>query len=452
VPAPASNPSSGPFATPWAATLWLFVLAALGGAVAGVLGASFRFALASAGHLRDALVAYAHGVGAYGWLLPVAAAACAVALSRLLLRLEPVAGGSGIQYAEAVARGLLAPQLHIRVIPVKFVGGVLSIGAGLALGREGPTVQMAARVGALLVRLGRLSVEDARMLRSAVAGSGLGVAFNAPLGGAVFVFEELWRGFQARLVACTLVACAMAITVSRLMLGNHADFPVPDVPLPPAAALLPALLLGAALGVIGALYNRALIAAIDAFARPRILPEMKAAAIGGATGLLAWYLPDVVGGGEALIAPLLGDGGGATLALAGILVLRLLLSPVSYAVGTPGGLFAPVLVIGAIVGALGVRVLDTMGLGFGLSATGAVLVGMTAFLTAVMRSPLTAIALVVEMSQDASYLVPMLAACFAAIAVCELMRSAPIYDTLIDRIPEARAAEGRMAAGGRGEA
>ena len=89
--------------------------------------------------------------------------------------------------------------------------------------------------------------------------------------------------------------------------------------------------------------------------------------------------------------------------------------------------------------------LDAIGLGLGLSATGAVLVGMTACLTAVMRSPLTAIALVIEMSQSASYLVPMLAACFAAIAVCELVRSQPIYDTLIDRIPEARAAEARMA-------
>lgn len=427
--------------------MWLFVLAATGGAIAGILGALFRFTLASAGHARDALVVYAHGLGALGVLLPVVTAAGAVALSRLLLRLEPVAGGSGIQYAEAVARGLLVPQLHILVIPVKFIGGVLSIGAGLALGREGPTVQMAARVGALLVRLGHLAVEDARMLRSAVAGAGLGVAFNAPLGGAVFVFEELWRGFPARLVACTLVAGAMAITVSRLMLGNHADFPVPDAALPPAAALVPALLLGVALGLIGALYNRALVAAIETFSRPRFIPELKAAVIGGATGLIAWFLPEVVGGGEALIIPLLNDGGAAVLAnLAGILVLRLLLSPVSYAVGTPGGLFAPVLVIGALVGALGLRMLDTMGLGFGMSVTGAVLVGMTAFLTAVMRSPLTAIALVIEMSQNASHLVPMLAACFAAIAVCELVRSVPIYDTLIDRIPEARAAEVRMGA------
>jgi CIC family chloride channel protein len=414
--------------------------------IAGVLGASFRLALAAAAQVRDELVAYAHGIGAYGWLLPVATAACAVALSRLLLRLEPVAGGSGIQYAEAVARGLLAPQLHILVIPVKFVGGVLSIGAGLALGREGPTVQMAARVGALLVRLGHVAVEDARMLRSAVAGAGLGVAFNAPLGGAVFVFEELWRGFPARLVACTLVAGAMAITVSRLMLGNHADFPMPNAALPPATALVPALLLGAGLGIIGALYNRALIAAIEGFARPRIIPEIKAAAIGGATGLIAWYLPDAVGGGEALIIPLLHDGGSVVLAnLAGILVLRLLLSPVSYAAGTPGGLFAPVLVIGALVGALGFRMLDAVGLGFGMSVGGAVLVGMTASLTAVMRSPLTAIALVIEMAQNASHLVPMLAACFAALAVCELVRSQPIYDTLIDRIPEARAAETRMA-------
>jgi chloride channel protein, CIC family len=447
LPVPVSDPGPAPAATSPAAALRLFVLAALAGAAAGVLGASFRLALAAAGQLRAALVAYAHGLGDFGWLLPVVTAAGAVALSRLLLRLEPVAGGSGIQYAEAVARGLLAPQVRILVIPVKFVGGVLSIGAGLALGREGPTVQMAARVGALLVRLGRLAVEDARMLRSAAAGAGLGVAFNAPLGGTVFVFEELWRGFPPRLVACTLMAGATAITVARLMLGNHADFPVPDVPMPPASALVPALVLGAALGLVGVLYNRALIAAIEAFAQPRIAPELKAAAIGGATGLIAWYLPDAVGGGEGLIAPLLHDGGTTILAnLLGILALRLLLSPVSYAAGTPGGLFAPVLVIGALVGAIGFRLLDTMGMGFGLSVSGAVLVGMTACLTAVMRSPLTAIALVVEMSQNASQLVPMLAACFAAIAVCELLRAQPIYDTLIERIPEARAAEARMAA------
>jgi CIC family chloride channel protein len=422
---------------PTRSTLRLYALAAIGGALAGVLGGSFRLALDAAAHLRNQFVTYAHTIGALGWLLPVLGAALAVGVSRWLVRLEPVAGGSGIQYVEAVARGLVRPTLHLLIIPVKFVGGVLSIGAGLALGREGPTVQMAARVGAVLVALGHLAVDEARMLRSAIAGAGLGVAFNAPLGGAMFVFEELWRGFPVRLAACTLIAGSTSITVARLMLGNHADFPVSVAPLPPSATLVPALMLGAVLGFAGAAYNRAVIAAIDSFNRPRIAPEFKAACVGALAGCVAWFMPDVVGGGEPLILPLLGDGAAPQVGvMLGLLALRLVLSPASYATGTPGGLFAPILVIGALGGAIGLRALDAVGLGFGLSPAGAALLGMAAFLAAVVRAPLTGIALVIEMAANDTYLVPMLAACFAAVAASELVGSKPIYDTLVERIPD----------------
>jgi len=422
-----------------AATARLFVLAALAGALAGTLGGAFRLALDAAAHARDALVAFSHGLGAWGWWLPVTGAAIAVALSRLTVRLDPVAAGSGIQYVEAVARGILKPSLHLLVIPVKFVGGVLSIGAGLALGREGPTVQMAARVGALFVRLAKLPEIDARMLRSAAAGAGLGVAFNAPLGGMVFVFEALWRGFAPPLVVSTLIACASGITASRLILGNHPDFSVLAAPLPPSATLVPALLIGVALGFLGAAYNRVLLASMDVFNRLRLAPEAKAAAIGAFAGLIAWFMPQAVGGGERLVGALLGHESTFPLdALLALLALRVVLSPLSYATGTPGGLFAPILVIGAFGGAIGLRALAASGADFGLTPDGAALVGMTAFLTAVVRSPLTGIALVIEMTMNDTYLVPMLAGCFAAAAVCELLRSEPIYETLIERIPRVR--------------
>jgi CIC family chloride channel protein len=414
--------------------LRLYLGAAIGGLLAGLLGTAFRWVLEWVAQQRDALVAAAHAVGAFGWLLPVGGAALAVALSRFLVRFSPLSGGSGIQYAEAVARGLMMPRLNLDIIPVKFVGGTLSIGAGLALGREGPTVQMAARVGALVARLSALTVTETRMLRSAVAGAGLAVAFNAPTGGAVFVMEELWRGFPPKLVAATVIAVAVAVTVLRVLLGNRADFPV-SLALPPAGAIVPALIIGAVLGALGAAYNRAVIGCIDAFHAVRLLPEVKAAAIGALAGLIAWWLPTAVGGGERLVAPLLDDATRPALgALATLLVLRLVLSPVSYAAGTPGGLFAPVIAIGAIAAALMMPALQGAGLAFGLTTAGGVLVGMAAFLAATIRAPLTGLLLVVEMSNDASQLIPMLAACFAAIAVCQWLRSEPIYDTLVRRI------------------
>lgn len=417
--------------------LRLFVAATIGGALTGLVGGAFRLALEAASRARDALVAHAHTLESMGWLLPVAGAALAAGIARLLVRFAPLAGGSGIQYVEAIARGIVQPRLHALVIPVKFVGGVLSMGGGLALGREGPTVQMASRVGALLAWATRLAQEEARMLRTAMAGAGLGVAFNAPLGGVVFVFEELWRGFPVRLVACTLIAGAVSITVARLLLGNHADFPVGTVPLPPSLTLIPALLMGATLGLVGALYNKVTIESIVAFQAWRVPPELRAALVGALVGLVAWYWPSVVGSGENLVVTLLADA--ALMPVTGMLVLlalRSVLSPLSYATGAPGGLFAPMLVLGAFAGAIGIRLLDTLGLGFGMSPTGAVLVGMTAFFAAVVRSPVTGIALVTEMALNNTFLVPMLAACFAAVAVAELCGVKPIYDSLIERIPE----------------
>lgn len=428
--------------TGWPLRLYLGALIA--GTAAGLLGSAFRWVLEAAAGQRDALVTAARALGPFGALLPLLGAAVAVALSRFLVRFSPLSGGSGIQYAEAVARGLMMPRLNLDIIPVKFIGGTLSIGAGLALGREGPTVQMAARVGALVARLAALSVSETRMLRSAVAGAGLAVAFNAPTGGAVFVMEELWRGFPPRLVAATLIAVACSVTVLRVLFGNRADFPV-TLALPPSSAILPALIIGALLGALGVAYNRAVIACIDRFAAVRVAPEIKAGAIGAFAGLLAWFMPEVVGGGERLIPPLLADAARPVFGmLALMLLVRLVLSPISYAAGTPGGLFAPVLAVGALAAALLMPVLNAAGLGFGLTTAGAVLVGMAAFLAATIRAPLTGLMLVVEMSNEASQLIPMLAACFAAIAVCQLLGAEPIYDTLVRRIGPAPEAEERQ--------
>ena len=160
--------------------LVLALLALIVGAVAGVLGALFRLALAQADRLRDAAIALAHGQH-NGFMLVILACAAATALAAWLVReFSPSASGSGIPHVEAVLHEEVPPA-PFQLIPVKFFGGLLAIGAGLALGREGPTVQMGAGIAHLVGKVFRRNWPDCRVLLAAGAGAGLATAFNAPM-------------------------------------------------------------------------------------------------------------------------------------------------------------------------------------------------------------------------------------------------------------------------------
>ena len=242
------------------------------------------------------------------------------------------------------------PQAPFRIIPVKFVGGVLAIGSGLALGREGPSVQMGATVAHLLGKMFRRDWGDCRVLIAAGAGAGLATAFNAPMAGAIFVLEELVRRFEPRIAIAALGASATAIALSRVLLGDVSDFHV-EVLDPPGAETRPLyFVLGAAAGLLAIVYNRTLLATLGAAELLARWPvELRAGLIGAAVGTLAWLRPDLVGGGDAITQrTLLGADALATLPL--MFLLRLGLGALSYAAATPGGLFAPLLVLGAQLG------------------------------------------------------------------------------------------------------
>ena len=203
-------------------------------------------------------------------------------------------------HVEAVLSGAL-PQAPYRLIPVKFVGGVLAIGSGLALGREGPSVQMGASVANLLGVIFRRNGDDCKMLLAAGAGAGLATAFNAPIGGAVFVLEELVRRFDTRITIVTLGASAGAIAVARVLLGDAPDFHVEPLPYPGFGTVPIHLALGLVAGLLGVAYNRALLGTLAVADRLHRWPvELRAALVGAAVALLAWFAPGVVGGGDAI--------------------------------------------------------------------------------------------------------------------------------------------------------
>ena len=330
----------------------LGLLSLLVGAAVGLVAAVFRLALDHADNLRAALVAWAQGWQFGGFLFVIAACAVAVSVAAWLVRrYSPHASGSGIPHVEAILRGELQ-QAPYRLIWVKFFGGLLAIGSGLALGREGPSVQMGASLANLLGETFRRNGDDCKALLAAGAGAGLATAFNSPIGGAVFVLEELTRRFDTRITVATLGASAGAIAVARVLLGDRPDFHVEPMPYPSFGTLPIYLALGIIAGCLGVAYNRALLGTLALVERLRGWSvEARAALVGVVVGLLAWSVPTLVGGGDAITQRTL-SGAETVATVSAVFLVRFALGPLSYAAGTPGGLFAPILVLGAQSGFL----------------------------------------------------------------------------------------------------
>ena len=329
------------FANREGSLLVLALLALIAGAISGLVVAIFRLSLQQADRLRDILIAWGHGQGALGFLCVLAMCAGATALAAWLVRrYSPHASGSGIPHVEAVLHKQVPPAPY-GLVTVKFLGGILAIGSGLALGREGPSVQMGAGIAHLTGQIFRRSWPDCRVLLAAGAGAGLATAFNAPMAGAVFVLEELVQRFEHRIAIAALAASATAIAVGRLLLGDAPDFHVGALAYGTAGTRPLFFILGAVAGLLAVAYNGTLLAAIAVAERLGRLPiEVRAGLIGAAVGMLAWFAPALVGGGDAITQRTLS--GGETLALVLVaFLLRFGLGAVSYAAGTPGGLFAP---------------------------------------------------------------------------------------------------------------
>src|SRR6516225_7382133 len=413
--------------------LTLALLALVAGALAGLVGAVFRLSLDHADHLRDAVIRWAHGYEVVGFLLVIAACASATGLAAWLVRLyAPHASGSGIPHVEAVVRGEL-PQAPFRLVPVKFFGGLLAIGAGLALGREGPSVQMGASLAHLVGKVFHRSWPDCRVLVAAGAGAGLGTAFNAPIAGAVFVLEELVQRFEHRISIAALVASASALGVARVLLGDAPDFHVNLLGYADAGTRPLYFVFGAFAGLLAVAYNRVLLATLATARRLSPAPvELRAGVVGAAVGILGWFAPDLIGGGDAITQSVLA-GSASLAALPAFFLIRFALGAVSYAAGTPGGLFAPMLVLGAQFGFLSGGVCRTLLPYLDVQPEGFAIVGMAAFFAGVVRAPITGIVLATEMTGNVSMLLPMLCACAVAMLVPTLLRDPPIYESLRER-------------------
>ena len=414
-----------------------FVRAAVVGLLAGALALLFEWSLFLVEEARGWLLGALHPHAGWGWaILPIVSGLLCGAAGWLTHRFAREASGSGIPHVKAVLLQVRRFNWK-RVVPVKFVGGVLGIGAGLSLGREGPTVQLGAAVGEAVAEVLRVPRRSRTHMIACGAGAGLAAAFNAPLAGFIFVIEELRRELSPITYGTALIAAVAADMVTRTFYGQMPSFRIYGYPTPPLSALPLVAVVGLLAGLGGVLFNRTLLWTLDWFERWQRLPAWtRAASVGILVGLIAWWLPEAVGGGHRSAERILrGEFAGHEVIgfLLILLVVKFGLTMLSYGCGVPGGIFAPLLVVGALLGLITgqVAVLIVPGIASAPAAFG--VLGMAAYFSAVVRAPLTGIVLIVEMTANYEQMFALAVACLVAYAVAEQLGDRPIYEALLLR-------------------
>ncbi len=412
----------------------LFLIAGTIGLAAGLLAVLFSWSLYFAEDMRRASFARLRGT-TLGWaVMPLVGAAVGCVIGYVVQRWSPESRGSGIPHLQGVLLRLRRMDWR-SLIPIKFITGVLGLGVGLSLGREGPTVQLG---GAAAQAIGRLLRAPPRVLPQLIAcgaGAGLSAAFNAPLAGFVFVIEELRREMSAITYGAALVAAVCANVVARTLTGEMPSFHVEETAPAPLAALPAVILLGALAGVGGVVFNRLLIGGQRVARRAGTrIPVWTLPGIAGLiAGIVGWWLPDALGGGHDVADRLLSGEFFATAwtAVLVLLVAKLALTIMSYGSGAPGGIFAPMLVLGAFLGLLAARLAAVVAPALGVAETTFAVLGMAAMFAGSVRAPLTGIVLILEMTGDQRHLFALCVACLSAYLVAERLHSRPIYEALL---------------------
>jgi chloride channel protein, CIC family len=410
----------------------LFPRAALVGLCAGGVAVIFRAFLAAASGLRNLLIQWAYTVPIFGWIFPMLFGAAGALIATLVaFRYAPETSGGGIPHLKAVLHRF-RDLFWGRVLVVKMISGVLAIGGGLGLGPEGPTVQMGGAVADGIARGLKVAPQDRLTLVAAGAGAGIAAAFNAPLSGLAFVLEEMQRDFRPAVFGASFVAAVAADVVTRSASGQLPVFTVPSYVMPPLSSLPVFAVLGVFAGLFGVAYNRGILSTLDFMGRiPRLWRFSLCAGVGAAAGLFAWFSPGAVGAGHELIEIVLRN----KISLAAIpvfFILRFGLTVTSYGTGAAGGMLVPLLTLGALLG-LGVGQLVHIFTPLAAEPGVFAVVGMAAYFTAIVRTPLTGILLITEMTGSYDQMLPLLTASFCAYAVTEYLRDMPIYEALLER-------------------
>ena len=419
--------------------LAVLLMAAVVGTLAGLIGVAFEKSVNWVQNLRiGALVEVADHWFLVWPLAFILSALLAMVGYFLVRRFAPEAGGSGIPEIEGALEEL-RPVRWWRVLPVKFIGGMGTLGAGMVLGREGPMVQLGGNLGRMVVDVFRMRSPEARhTLLATGAAAGLSAAFNAPLAGILFIIEEMRPQFRYNLISIKAVftGVIMATIVFRIFNGDKAVIEVGKLSNAPVNTLWLYLILGMIFGCIGPLFNTLVLRTQDMFQRIHGGNIKKwvliGGLIGGSCGVLGLIQPAASGGGFNLI-PIAAAGNFSVGLLLFIFIARVITTLLCFSSGAPGGIFAPMLALGTLLGTAFGMAATPLFPAYHLDAGTFAIAGMGALLAASVRAPLTGIVLVLEMTDNYQLILPMIITCLGATLLAQFMGGKPLYSTILAR-------------------
>ncbi|HTT24089.1 MAG TPA: chloride channel protein [Candidatus Sulfotelmatobacter sp.] len=401
------------------------ILSVFIGVFAGLAVVCFRFAIDWA-----RLYLLGTGVALTPARMLLAPALAGLLIAVLVIHFFPAARGSGVNQTKA-ALYIFNGNIPFKTAVGKFITSALAIGSGHSLGPEDPSLQIGACIASALGREMRLERDRMRLIAPVGAAAGLAAAFNAPISAVLFVIEEVIGRWTAGILGSVVLSAVSSVVVMRWFLGSESLFRIPPVELKRPAELIAY----ATLGVIGGLASVAFASGI-AWLRPicKALPRWTQYLQPALAGLLIGIIgvlgaPQVMGAGyEYIDQAMHGQFTWEFLAiLAGLKILATMLSFVS---GTPGGMFAPTLFVGAMLGAAVGGAQHALLPHLSGSAGTYALVGMGVLFAGFLRAPMTSVFMVLEVSGNYSIIVPVIVANTFAYVISRALQPTPIFDLL----------------------
>ncbi len=420
---------------------WGLLVLALGvGAGAGLGAVAFRWLIqtftevlsghqdySAAGHASHPLLP---GLGP--WFVVGAPVVAGLLYGPLVYFFAREARGHGVpevMFAVAKRGGRIAPQVAV----VKAVASALCIGGGGSVGREGPIVQIGSALGSTLGRFVKVPEPRMRVLVACGAAGGIAATFNAPLAGVFFAMELILSDFATQSFGMVVLASVTASVIGRGMLGNAPFLQLPAFEVTHLTEYLLFAVLGMLAGVVGVGFTRILYAVEDACDRVWRGPEWLRPAAGGVLlGLVLLVLPEMYGVGY----PVLGNGVAGQYTITFLLVLlvaKMFATSLTIGIGGSGGVFAPSLFVGAMLGSAFGEMMHIVAPGAAGPVGAYGLIGMGAVFAGAARAPITAVIILFELTGEYSIILPLMAAIVLATGVSHFLSGDTIYTLKLRR-------------------
>lgn len=413
--------------------MFVIIMAVVIGVFAGVISAGFRFMIESFSHLfwgKGALVDLVSeaplylkiGVPAFGGAF----------VAWLVHRFAPEAKGHGVpevMNAVATQNGFI----RMRVVVFKALASALSIASGASVGREGPIVQVGSAFGSTIGQIFQVSARRMKTFLGCGAAAGIAATFNAPIAGAIFASEVILGDFSAAAIGPIIIASVFGTVVSRAIYGDFPAFVPPAYTLHSPMEIAFYIVLGLITGVVAWFFVRALYKTEDIFDAWKLPVALKGLLGGALLGGVAVFLPQVLGVGYETMEIVLNGNMGLILAL-GLVLAKIFATSLSMGFGASGGVFAPSLFVGSMLGgSLGV-IFHTFFPEITAGSGAYALVGMAAMVAATTHAPVTAVLIIFELTAEYSVILPLMVSSILAMVVSSrLLKGSSIYTLKLER-------------------